>query len=326
MKKILLIAAVVVLIALVICLAVYFWPTRSKSLQSSSSTTYSYHQAVARITDELPKEENRGVTKNCNSILMTHGKKVEKAVILLHGITACPEQFSALGKVFFDRGYNVYIPVTPHHGTADKKAYSNVRSSELVSFANDSATVASGLGDEVGVAGLSGGGLLSTWLAEYRSDVIKRLLLLSPFYEPAPSQAPKWQLPLLKNLYGSHILPDAYSDPSNIENPGFSYWALANYMIVEDNFKTKPKNLSLKSIGVVTAEDDDVIDHALATANPTLIATSNNLGLQQHVIPASWKAGHDIVSPDSAGVAAHQQALFSLYIDTYEGKVTTLAQ
>lgn len=324
MKKLLYVIATLIIIILVVCIAIYFWPTRSKSLQSASTDTTSYNQAVTRINDLLPDEKQRGVTEDCNSILMTHGKKVEKAVVLLHGLTACPEQFSALGKEFFDRGYNVYIPVVPHHGTTDIKAYSHVRSAELVSFADTVATTASGLGDEVGVTGLSGGGLLSTWVAEYRPDVIKRLLLLSPFYEPAPKQAAKWQLPLLKTLYGSHILPDVYSDPSNIENPGSSYWALANYMIVGDNLKKKPRNLSLKSIGVITAVNDDVIDHSLAVSKPALIAKMNNLTLQQHSIPASWQVGHDMVSPKADGVAVHQQALFTLYIDSYEGKTTTL--
>lgn len=296
--------------------AFYFWPTTDRKFQIGTTESATYEQSVEHVALLNKEESQDGVLDKCASTLMSHGKKTAKTVVMLHGITACPEQFKELGKQFFDQGYNVYIPRAPHHGLTDTKQHKNVVTQELVDYANDSVTTATGLGDEVGVIGLSGGGAIATWAAEYRSEV-SRLLILSPFYEPDASQAPKWQLPLLKKLYGYHLLANAYSGPNET---GFSLWTLANYLILTDNLKENPTGLNLKSIGVVTSAADDVIDHKLAASIPQTIADKNDLTLLQRELPKEWNVGHAIVSPTETGVPKHKQELYKLYQAFYEGR------
>jgi carboxylesterase len=50
--------------------------------------------------------------------LMTHAKKVDRAIILVHGYTNCPQEFHELGQRFYAVGYNVLIAPLPHHRLA----------------------------------------------------------------------------------------------------------------------------------------------------------------------------------------------------------------
>lgn len=324
--KIILITAGAIVAVLVLAAAIfYLWPMRSAELQRADVAPLGYDQAIAKAAELNTTEAKNGVTANCRSALRTHGAKTAKTVVMFHGITACTDQFKVLSDTFFEAGYNVYIPRAPHHGTDDPKLHANVRTSELVEFANLSLNIGRGLGEEMGVAGLSGGGMLATWAAEYRPDV-QRLLVLSPFYEPATSQAPKWQLPLLKKLYGLRILGDRFSggdkDPSD---PGFSYYALANYLILTENLRSQPDGLALKSITAVTSGSDKDIDLDLAKSIPQDIADANNLPLRFVHLPEAWNAGHDIVNPEkSVGVREHQDVLMPLYFDLYEGRERSL--
>lgn len=316
MKYLLYSLAGIAIIFITAALAFYFWPTTNKQLQTSTPATNTYQQSVKQIESLVATQKAAAATDDCTSQLMTHNEKTAKTVILFHGITACSAQFKAFGQQLFDAGYNVYIPLAPYHGTNDSQGHKDVRSLDLVNYANQSVTIATGLGNEVGVIGLSGGAVVATWAAEYRPEVT-RLLALSPFYEPAASQAQKWQLPILKKLYGSHILANSSTEP---DGKGFSLWALANYLVLVDNFKKDPADLNLKSIAVVESASDDVIDLDKAVQVPQEIADSNSLPLYSKTIPAEWNVGHAIVSPDEKGVAKHQQQLFDLYQAYYEGR------
>lgn len=326
-KKILtiIIVAIVSLIALaaVIVAAIYFWPLRSSALQTGTPKIISYQQSITQFESTKRSEAARNVTDTCQTKLQTHGQKTAKVVVMLHGVTACPNQFDSLAKVFFDAGYNVYIPRAPYHGTADKKDHGQVTSRNLVDYVNASITTATGLGDELGVVGLSGGGMLATWASEYRPEV-KSALVLSPFYEPAATQAPKWQLPFLHVLYGFHILPDTFIEPATPDGAAFSYRALANYDIVAKNFKKDPSGLSLKNLAVVTSASDDQIDLDLAKSIPQSIASANNIPIIATDLPADWNVGHDIVSLENKEVVARQNSLFRLYFNSYENRPTEL--
>ena len=315
------IAGCLILLALIIACLIYFWPTYSKHLRTGTSRTLSYEQAIAHHKDLVASEIKHGTRPLLTSQLLTHDVKTRNAVVMLHGITADPTQFDGLAKRFFDAGYNVYVPLTPHHGTVNPDNHSQVTSDELVDFVNDAVTTATGLGEEVGVVGLSGGGMLATWAAEYRPE-ITRALLLSPFYEPAKSQSAKWKLPLLRTLYGHHILPDVFTVPSKPTDAKFSYAALANYLIVEQNLSSHPLASHLKQLSLITSESDDQIDLDLAKRIPQLIADTNNLDLLSVSLPGSWDVGHDIVSLNNDNVRARQDQLYTLYLNSYEGNPT----
>ncbi len=107
--------------------------------------------------------------------------RASKAFVLLHGLTASPEQFSAFGRLLYQRGANVLIPRLPHHGHADRltTALEDLTAEELESFTRDTVTRARELGDRVIVAGFSVGGLLAAWIAQ--DQAVDRVVSIAPF-------------------------------------------------------------------------------------------------------------------------------------------------
>lgn len=178
-----------------------------------------YDEALAQI-EAIWDEENETPDFNpvCQSILMTHGERVERAIVFYHGFTSCPEQFRELGRRFFDLGYNVYVPLAPYHGLTDRygTALENLTAADLAAHGTETADVAQGLGEHVTVSGLSGGGAIAAWLGQNRADV-ELAAPMAPFigvrFVPGV-----WLNKGLTNLI--RVLPNVYRwwDPINREN------------------------------------------------------------------------------------------------------------
>ena len=234
--------------------------------------------------------------------------------MMIHGVSACPQQFADLGDTFFNAGYNVYIPRVPSHGLTDNKRHGEITIPAMAQFMNSSTSIISGLGDETGIVGLSGGANMATWITQYNSQTISRALLLSPFYQPSESETPSWKIPLLRNLYGRNILPDSFTG-SNL-----SYRALGKYIIIAKNYKSDLKAPGLKYVGVVTSENDTAIDKNLAVNIPKQMAAASGAKFQYYSIPASFGIGHDIVALNQDEVKKHADKLYPFYLDMYEGK------
>jgi carboxylesterase len=133
----------------------------------------SYAEALSRIETIQSEEANLDLHPECATQLQSHGEKTDTVIVFLHGFTSCPGQFVELGKEYFDRGYNVYIPRTPRHGINNRRGepLKGLTAEELAEFAHQTADIAQGLGDRVIISGLSGGGVLATYLSQERSDV-----------------------------------------------------------------------------------------------------------------------------------------------------------
>ena len=308
------VCSIVVTAALLVATA-FFWPATSKQLQSSSSEKLSYDDAIAAANRTVGEDaSNTDVRPECRSIIKTHGKKTAKAVMMIHGVSACPQQFADLGDTFFNAGYNVYIPRVPSHGLTDNKRHGEITIPAMAQFMNSSTSIISGLGDETGVVGLSGGANMATWITQYNSQTISRALLLSPFYQPSASETPSWKIPLLRNLYGRNILPDSFTGSD------LSYRALGKYIIIAKNYKSDLKAPGLKYVGVVTSENDTAIDKNLAVNIPKQMAVASGAKFQYYSIPASFGIGHDIVALNQDEIKKHAGKLYPFYLDMYEGK------
>ena len=126
------------------------------------------------------------VHPSCRPFLLTHGRKVERVVVLFHGFTNCPMQFRRLAEELHARGMNVLAPRFPHHGLADRMTtdLSRLTAEELTLAGATAVDIAGGLGDRVSIVGLSATAVAAAWLASHRPDVDQAILL-------APSFAPK---------------------------------------------------------------------------------------------------------------------------------------
>src|SRR4051812_2981554 len=90
-------------------------PSRSGDLDSHANPSHSYEDAVARA-EVRQTADDRVVAPGGRSILLTHGSRTPRVVVLLHGFTASPRQFEGIADSLFASGDNVYVPRLPHHG------------------------------------------------------------------------------------------------------------------------------------------------------------------------------------------------------------------
>src|SRR5215472_9019080 len=150
----------------------------------------SYSDAIA-IVQGLKDLDGPNVNALCHTRLYTHGRRTQRALVLLHGFTNCPQQFDALGRQFFESGWNVLIPRYPRHGYTDRlnTSISELRADHLIAVANRAAEAGMGLGERLTVAGLSLGGILTGLLGQRRADV-ERAVLIAPMLGLRPIPGP----------------------------------------------------------------------------------------------------------------------------------------
>ena len=309
---------IVMCVIIMLIAATYIWSLKDKSLQAVDIELFSYEQSMKAIHNDIAQETGKGnLQKNCGTRIYAHGEKTNRVVVMLHGYTACPAQFDALAKQFFNRNYNVYIPRSPHHGQqGDARNYSTLNARELVDYANDSINKATGLGEHIGVIGLSGGGVLATWLSQYRSDVVERALILSPFYRPSKHKIATWKVRPLTILYGYKLVKDKFSK-NNFQ--GFSYYGLAQYLRIVENFDVRRTLPNLKRLAVVYSRNDTVIDHMHAVKIPKQMSKTNaGMSFEKYIIPEDWGVGHDIVMGNKPDINGREKELYKTYIDLYE--------
>lgn len=304
--------ALVALLLLVAVVTVYAWPLEDDRLQRAGVVSMTFTDAEALAREAVAADAaDPGVRPECTTRLLSHGRSTERAILLLHGYSACPEQMSGLAQHFFELGYNVYVPRAPRHGLTDTLAHADVLAPDLTSYANAAWNVADALGAETGVAGVSGGGVLATWLAHFRHDSVRRLLVLSPFYQPGPEQVPSFALRPMILGYGSHLLPDV------VNSRNFSYAALAQYLQIARNYRLPPATAPLENVAVLVAADDTLIDHPAAMRIPGELARATDARFTTHVLPAELALEHNVVSPERLGTRADEQ--YRLYQQLYEG-------
>lgn len=136
-----------------------------------------------RVAQSLVALDGPNVNPVCGTRVYTHGRRTERALVLLHGFTNCPQQFEIIGREFHDQGWNVLIPRYPRHGYLDRlnTSVSELRAQHLVALTNRSAKAAHGLGRHVTVAGMSLGGSLAGHLAQTHEHV-DRAVLIAPLF------------------------------------------------------------------------------------------------------------------------------------------------
>lgn len=264
-----------------------------------------HEQAMAAFELVQQREAAMPLNPRCPSLLLTHGRKVERAVVFFHGFTNCPAQFDELAPQLFALGYNVYVPLLPRHGEADRMtlALAGLTAAELVGTTEDAIDLARGLGDEVVVAGLSGGGTMAAWAAQYRTDA-SGSIAMSPFL--GAHVVPFWANRAAANLL--LLLPNLMVpwDPREPEGapamdyayPRYATHALAQFMrlgeIVGDAARAEAP-LS-PGPGMLLNDADFAISNAMAHR---LIASweRNGTPVDVEVFPLALRLTHDLIDP-----------------------------
>jgi carboxylesterase len=270
-------------------------------------TTDDLYAEAMRIAAGLKDLDGPNVNPLCHARLYSHGGRVERSLVLLHGFTNCPQQFDALGREFYERGWNVLVPRYPRHGYTDRlnTSIAELRADHLVALANRAARVGVGLGERLTVAGLSLGAILTGLLAQTH-DGIERAVLIAPMLGLKPIPGPvvnalSHLAPRIPNFYvwWDKRLKDAVGPAYGY--PRFSthaYAALfqAGRRLVKSARSAAPK---ARSIAVITNAGEPRLDNRFTYR---LIESWRGHGaeVETYEFPASDHLPHDLIDPGNA--------------------------
>jgi alpha-beta hydrolase superfamily lysophospholipase len=294
----LLILGIVVALVLII-----LTPWNISNLSPHPRPVQSYEEALQRI-ETLRGQEPPEMNPVCKLELMTHAKKVERVIILVHGYTTCPQQFRMLGQRFYDLGYNVLLAPLPYHGLADRMttAHAQLKAEDLAAYADETVDIAQGLGEKVIMMGISAGGVTTAWAAQNRSD-LDLAVIISPVFGfkqiPAPLTA------AIMNIYG--FLPDSYEwwdaklqieAPPTYAYPRYSKHALAQTLRL--GFATQAdaqhRAPTAKKMVVVFNANDNSVNNAL-TMELVKVWQAHGANLTTDEFEVSLNLGHDLIDP-----------------------------
>jgi len=265
-----------------------------------------YAESVRRI-EALQALDTPQVNPLCRTNFMTHGVKVGRAVLLLHGLTNCPRGFQKLGEAFHAQGCNVLIPRAPHNGLADRLTdeLAQVTAEKLVAFTDEAVDIAQGLGEHVTVAGISMAGNMTAWAATHRADVDLAVIVAPALgLRAAPSAVTRMLVRLalwLPNVF-------LWWDPrykANIPGPSYTYPRISTHALAEtyrlgmavqtESRRAKP---AAQSVLVITNAADASVNNAAAARLVGCWRANGTQNLRTYEFAASLKLPHDIISPE----------------------------
>jgi esterase/lipase len=177
-------------------------PASAGDVRSHGAPSKGYTDAVARAKRLIEADDSVAAPGGA-TILMVHGGRTPRAIVLFHGFTDSPRQFAALADSLYRSGDNVLVPRLPHHGELGKNAkeLAHVTAEELCRTADGAVDIAAGLGDSVVVLGLSVGATMAAWAAEHRPEV-RRAVMIAPAFEV--THVPSMLEKTLANI-GNHV-------------------------------------------------------------------------------------------------------------------------
>jgi len=306
---------------------VAFTPTRLGDLHAHPMPIADYTAAVSRIA-ALQAREDSIVAPGGGSILLTHGHRTPRVVVLFHGLTDSPLQYFPLAQRLFAEGDNVFVPRLPHHAERDGRVASmgKLTAEELRDLGDLSVDVAQGLGDTVVVSGLSAGGTIAAWVGQYRSDV-QRVVLVAPALEvthvPSLLHGAVLRLALrVPNV--SRAAPRDSTEPDR--EPGWATHAVAQTLklgvAVRRSAAERPP--AVKDVTVLL----NAHDHTIANGAAIDLARKWQLhGATTHIyeLPDSLRLPHDVIDPRHPGsnISAVYPVLDALMVGVKPGALVS---
>ena len=286
--------------------AVLFLPMNRRPFVYHLAKLLSYDEAVKAI-GTLATASPPSVRQKCTVQLLEHSQPTERVFVLLHGLSNCPAQFSKLGRLLFERGHNVLIPLLPYHGEEDRLAteWGGLTADDMLESGNQAVDLARSLGQKVIVAGLSINGATVAWLAQNRDD-LHQAALLAPFL--APAGLPDWTLEPIERLLLR--LPNMFFwwDPKKREDldgptyayPRFPTRVIGETMLLGRDVLRESRILPPRcpSILVVISASDTAANNEVTDQ---LVANWRRLrpaGVETFQFPADKQVPHDFIDPN----------------------------
>lgn len=276
-----------------------------------------HDDAVDRVNASIAADP-LSVRDNCHTILMTHGRKTDRVLICMHGLTNCPIQFHQFGQRFFDLGYNILIPRMPHHGYLDRMTHepSKLTVDDLKQWTDEAVATAQGLGDKVVITGISIGAVAVLWAAQTRPDVylaapicpaiapkgtnLKTAKLLGRMLRAAPNGMIWWDPRIREKLTPEYVYP-------RFSTRALAVSFLLGAQVVELSRRSKPAAQHIKVI--VSLRDPSVNNNISAQ----LVANWREHGADADFNALDWGKVHDVIDPDQP--YAQVDKIYPLLID-----------
>ena len=298
----------IILLGILILLVGFLFvkPIPTHHLISKVNPSRSYQESVIRI-DALGMLDGEDIAIDGHLIFLTHGDKMPKAIVFFHGGTNSPRQFEALGKIFYEKGYNVLIPRIPHHGLKDRMTedYAKLTALELTQLSDESMDIAQGLGEHISVAGLSMGANMASWLAQNRSD-IDCAVIISPFWgwKELPTSLLKPAINLLSILPNIFLWWDkkekkALLGPTSayyrFSTRGLAQIMLLGWLVIKEARSGAPKTCH---IVVITNELDDSANEKIFDKVADNWQKHNSVKITRFQFDKSFGVLHDLIDPE----------------------------
>ncbi len=298
--------------------------TVAESSMPVDTRAATYQEALAKLA-ALQGRDVR-VRPECATKLMSHGQKAERALVYFHGYTNCPQQFVALGAELFERGYNVLVPRLPYHGLADPLTTEQAKltAKDLIRLTNDAVDIATGLGEHVTVMGLSTGGVMAGWAAQFRPDVDQALLI-----------APALGLPVVPSFVTAGVkrlaarLPNGFLwwDPirrAKLTEPPHAYPRFSTHGLVQiyrvgDELLQAARRQApvVRDLCLVTTALDMSVNNTMGRQLADLWQ-AHGAPVRRYEFPRSMKVFHDMIDPRNP--FQRTSAVYPVLLDLLDGK------
>jgi esterase/lipase len=328
-KHIKILFASFLILGVIVVALIYYFPEIDLQKYSFSDTVDDYETSKSLIQSGLKNDEseadpklNSKIDPKCKSLFFDHQKKQEKVIVFFHGLTNCPAQFEGLGKAFFEAGYNVYIPRLYGHGYNDKmtNALEKISAENLIQDLENSYKIASGLGNNITFAGISGGAVLAAW-GSYHLPKVNQAIIINPLFSPTTVEG--WQVPAVQKILD--WIPNIFLwwDDKNKEaltGPKYAYprystkaiQAFLRLAIDLDQKLNSDKNKSDqnlnekwdqngKNIVFITLQDDPAVNNKVILGMAGKWANRPGVLVKTYQIPSSKGFIHDIIDPNQKG-------------------------
>ena len=290
----------------ILCLAAVLYlglatalPTSVRSLGTHSKPARDY-EAAMQLAQAFQRADTAAAIGG-ESIILLHGRRTPRAIVLFHGLTNSPRQFRQLAATLYDRGDNVFVPRLPQHALRGANADDLGRlTAEALRDVGDAAIdLASGLGDTVVVLGLSLGGDMAAWTAQFRPEV-DRAVIVAPTLGLAHMSSivatPMMNLTLRVPNYSKNDPPNSLRPDRTL---GWSTRAVGQMLRLSAAVrraadKRAPAARDIRVL--VNANDGTVSRDAIDELVAHWSASGGRVSMFE--FPASLRLPHDVIDPD----------------------------
>ena len=314
---------VAILVAMVVSLM--FLPVDTSDIVSRADPAATYEEARARFED-IRANPPQPLNPLCEPQLLDHGEKTQSVVVLLHGVSSCPRAFVDFAPLLFERGHNVLVMRMPENGYADRStdALRDMTAEGLAAFGDEAVDIATGLGEEVTVVGISAGGTAAGFVAQNRADV-DRAVLLAPFFGLS-GFGPRINLALMRamllvpsiSIWKDPVARETYEGMAHAyqrqETRGIGEIMRLGFATYREAREGPP---AAGDLVVVTNEADQAVSNSVTDAF-TAAWRADGRDVTTYVFAAEHGLGHELIDPEEPG--SDPALTYPIIVDLIEGR------